>query len=123
MFIPWPWNPDFWLQFPLEETAMPDDQRTASESGQLFQLATSIPPPHPFFRLPFRARDLVTGRDEQHERRCPVCDLVKITVIPKQGEAFRAYRFGEDGKQFSANRDPRCQGFKTLEFGEGSRTA
>lgn len=90
-----------------------------NEAGQFFTMATSIKPrplPHPFVRLPFSPRDDLAGRHEQHERKCQVCSLFKITVIPREGEARRKYRYGETGPQFQADADPACGGVMMLEF-------
>lgn len=46
-----------------------------------------------------------TDGNERTERTCPFCLLVKITVHPPHGLAFRAWRT-RDGQRFSGNNVP-----------------
>ena len=45
---------------------------------------------------------------EQHEWKCQLCPLVKITVMPKGRAAIRMYRSGEAGNQFESDFEPAC---------------
>ena len=47
---------------------------------------------------------------EQSERQCALCDLIKITVHPPEGFAYRAWRYRNTSEQFSAPRTPLCKG-------------
>lgn len=70
----------------------------------MFKLATTPrPEPHKFPR----AVVVRTGRHEQHERACPNCTLVRITVITSGGEVRREYRWGK-GPQFEMSCEPAC---------------
>lgn len=75
-------------------------------SEPMFKLAT-MPKPQPHrFGLASRGK---LGSREQHERSCPNCGLVRITVITSRGEVRREYRWG-DGPQFEMDHEPFCNG-------------
>jgi hypothetical protein len=78
-----------------------------------FELVTRpLPQPHAFppigegrHRL---AADPARGRHEQIERICPRCALVKITVMPAAGGAWREWRWGNAPAQFVDVVTPEC---------------
>ena len=78
-------------------------------SEPMFKLATTPrPEPHKFPR----AVVVRTGHNEQHERTCPNCRLVRITVITATGDVRREYRWGE-GLQFEQDYEPECRVIET----------
>ena len=83
-----------------------------SDSASLFKLVTR--PPH-IFGEP-RSIAPQPGRDQQTERVCITCGLVKITVHPKEGGGYRLWRWGEGGCQFADRVMPECRGLpETIE--------
>jgi hypothetical protein len=79
----------------------------------MFKLVTKPPAePHAFppigegrHRMP---ADPARGRHEQIERSCPKCALVKITVMPRAGGAWREWRSGDAPGQFIDVVTPEC---------------
>jgi len=79
----------------------------------MFTLVTRKPAePHAFpplgegrHRVPADPR---CGRHEQIERLCPKCRLVKITVLPARGGAWREWLWGDAPSQFIDVVTPEC---------------
>ena len=76
--------------------------------GQLFQLVTKKAP-EPHFLGP--AKSVLLGQgNENVERECVKCGLVRITFIPRTGKGGRFYRWGDAPSQFYKASDPECPG-------------
>jgi hypothetical protein len=74
-------------------------------SEPMFKLATTPrSQPHKFGAASLEK----LGAREQHERTCPNCGLMRITVITARGDVRREYRWGS-GPQFAMDREPVCQ--------------
>ena len=71
----------------------------------MFQLATR--PRHQWGERHHHTFDPALGF-ERHFKCCAHCRLTRLTVIPPQGEAWRAYRW-EDGTEFEADIEPVCR--------------
>ncbi len=111
-------DPTFWWPWPLKESEMLTPDTTAEAhappdtAAPLFKLATSRKHVYgPRTIVPAYASQTT---HEQHEWKCQCCGLTKITVLPRGQEGYRMYRWGADGVQFEAEREPGC--------GEGGRT-
>jgi hypothetical protein len=79
--------------------------------GQLFKLVTHQP--HDFGDVDhYRSMPAQPhlGRDQQTERTCKRCGLVKITVHPKEGGGYRLWRWGDAPAQFADRVTPECGG-------------
>jgi hypothetical protein len=96
-----------------EASALPDHRSDASANTaghcpkKLFYLATRAP--HAFgdkINIPANA---TLHRHNQTERSCIRCKLVKITVHPTTGNAWREWRWGDSThEQFIDPIEPEC---------------
>ena len=82
----------------------------AERVSELFRLVTKKPPgPHLWDRdLKSVPANPALGREQQTERSCLKCKLVKITVHPRQGPAYRLWRRGDALSQFADDVTPEC---------------
>jgi hypothetical protein len=76
--------------------------------SDLFQLVTKKPP-EPHFLGPAKSVLLAEG-NENVERECVKCGLVRITFIPRKGHGGRFYRWGDAPGQFYDAIEPECGG-------------
>lgn len=81
------------------------------DGGQLFKLATKCRVPHLFGEMKSEPAEPMLGRYQQTERACPICRLVKITVHPPTGEAYRLWRWDDAPTQFADRVTPECRPF------------
>lgn len=89
----------------MHQTEQPDD------GGKLFTLATKTkPPPSPHVwgaQARVAATEALSGH-EQMEWHCQRCSLVRITVMPPQGDARREWRWAGSRSQFIDVVTPEC---------------
>ncbi|MGA7072114.1 hypothetical protein [Bradyrhizobium sp.] len=79
------------------------------DSAPLFKLVTK--PPHDFGDVDdYRSipANSLLGREQQTERTCKRCGLVKITSHPKAGGGARLWRWGDSPTQFADWAMPEC---------------
>ena len=80
------------------------------QGAPLFKLMTK--PPHDFGEVDSyvsRPANPLLNREQQTERTCKRCHLVKITVHPKDGGGFRLWRWGDSPTQFADWATPECR--------------
>jgi hypothetical protein len=76
-------------------------------TSELFTLVTKKAPEPHFFDAAKSV--LLADGNENVERECVKCGLVRITFIPRKGQGGRFYRWGDAG-QFTEASDPECPG-------------
>lgn len=67
--------------------------------GEIVKL--NLATPHKFEGDICVPQDPLIGRDEQHERTCALCGLVKITVFCQDGSVRREWRLKGSEYQFT----------------------